>query len=80
MFSISSLAAPFRRGDRRRSALRSLHGLSAAQLADLGIPPDGIDFFVETMLAQNEHRPDARGQPAASALSRIGPFAVSSRA
>jgi uncharacterized protein YjiS (DUF1127 family) len=74
MFSLSSLVAPFRRGDRRRSAVRTLGKLTPAQLRDLGIPEGGIDFFVESMLNQNEHRAAPR-RPAA-VPARIGPFAV----
>ena len=74
MFSLSSLVAPFRRGDRRRSAVRTLGRLSPAQLRDLGIPPDGVEFFVESMLTQVEQRPLQR-RPAVIP-ARIGPFAV----
>ena len=74
MFSFSSLVAPFRRGDRRRSALRTLDRLSPAQLRDLGIPPDGVEFFVESMLTEVEQRPVQR-RPAVLP-ARIGPFAV----
>lgn len=74
MFSLSSLVAPFRRGDRRRSAVRTLGKLTPAQLRDLGIPEGGIDFFVESMLNQSEHRASAR-QPVPMP-TRIGPFAV----
>jgi uncharacterized protein YjiS (DUF1127 family) len=74
MFSLSSLVAPFRRGDRRHSAIRTLGKLSPSQLRDLGIAPGGIDFFVESMLTESE-QPAARPRPAA-APARIGPFAV----
>lgn len=66
MFARLSLFAPFRRGDTRRSAVRTLRGLCAAQLADLGITPDGIEEVVDTMLMQNEHREEAR-RPAPAA-------------
>jgi len=75
MFSRLSLFAPFRRGDTRRSATRTLRGLSAAQLADLGITPDGIDDVVDTMLLQNEHRQDLRRPAPALATYRPSAFA-----
>ena len=74
MLSLSSLVAPFRRGDRRRSAVRTLGKLSPAQLRDLGIPEGGIDLFVESMLTHNEQRA-ARQRPVA-VPARVGPFAI----
>ena len=58
MSVLTSLLTWLRKGNARRSASRSLHRLSAAELADLGIPPDRIDDVVDEMLLMNEHRRD----------------------
>lgn len=63
------LLAWFRKGSARRSASRSLYGLSRAQLADLGIPPDRIDDVVDEMLMLNEHQA-LRSAPAAAEARR----------
>ena len=56
MLTILKLLQGFREGSARRSAVRTLGSLSAAQLRDLGIPADGIDDFVGTMLAVHHSR------------------------
>ena len=69
MSALTSLLAWFRKGEARRSASRSLHRLSVAELADLGIPPDRIDDVVDEMLMMTEHCRDC----AVSARPRRGP-------
>jgi hypothetical protein len=56
MNALHNMLAAFRKGQVRRSAARSLYGLSGAQLADLGIPADRIEDVVDDMLMLNEHR------------------------
>ena len=58
MSVLTSLLTWVREGNARRSASRSLHRLSAAELADLGIPTDRIYDVVDEMLLMNEHRRD----------------------
>ena len=53
MSMLSAILAGFRRGNARRSAAHTLRGLSAAQLADIGIHPDAIDDVVSAMLANS---------------------------
>jgi uncharacterized protein YjiS (DUF1127 family) len=52
MTALSSFLAAFRRGRIRRSAVRTLRGLSSEQLADLGIASDGIGDVVDGLIAR----------------------------
>jgi hypothetical protein len=73
MSTLLSLLSGFRRGKARRAAARTLHGLSAAQLADIGIPPDRIEDVVDEMLVLNEHR---ASRPALATRAGYGHGAV----
>jgi uncharacterized protein YjiS (DUF1127 family) len=52
MIALSSFLAAFHRGRIRRSAVRTLRGLSSEQLADLGIASDGIGEVVDGLIAR----------------------------
>jgi uncharacterized protein YjiS (DUF1127 family) len=53
MTALSALFASFRRGRIRRSAAHTLRGLSAEQLADLGIASDGIEEVVNALITRD---------------------------
>jgi uncharacterized protein YjiS (DUF1127 family) len=73
MIELSSFLASFRRGRIRRSAVRALRGLSAEQLADLGIAPDRIGDAVDGLIARDATRPArTRTGPAAVGLHGLG--------
>lgn len=74
MGPIFSILAAFRRGEARRATARSLRGMSAAQLTDIGIPVDGIDDVVESMLSANEYGPAPSGRASPAGPSR--PFVL----
>lgn len=50
MLSFSSVLDCFRRGAARRSSVRALRNLSAAQLRDIGVAPDHIGEVVDAMV------------------------------
>lgn len=56
MFPLFRLITTFREGSARRSAVRTLSSLSAAQMRDLGIPSDGLDEFVGSLLTATHSR------------------------
>ena len=76
MFSPFDLLASFRQGSARRSATRALRGLTAAQLADLGITPDQIDDIVDAALQRSRAEADVAAVRAASAARRALPAAA----
>lgn len=53
MTALAALFASFRRGRIRRSAAHTLSGLSAEQLADLGIASDGIGDVVDALITRD---------------------------
>ena len=58
--------AALRKGWRRQAAIRSLQGLPDWALADIGIERGRIPASVDALLANGEHRPPARPEPAPS--------------
>jgi uncharacterized protein YjiS (DUF1127 family) len=50
MFSLSAMLEGFRKGSTRRSSIRALKGLSAAQLRDIGVAPDQIGEVIDAMV------------------------------
>lgn len=73
---LPSLFETFRRGQTRSASLHDLGGLSAAQLADIGIPPDQIGDVVDGLL-RRPHLDEIRAiGPATRAFT--GPIRASS--
>jgi uncharacterized protein YjiS (DUF1127 family) len=61
MSALQSLITLVRRNQTRRAALADLRGLSAAQLSDIGLAPDGLGDVVASMMTQTERRSAATG-------------------
>ena len=74
MTALSALFASFRRGRIRRSAAHTLRGLTAEQLADLGIASDGIEEVVDSLISRNtaSAEPGRVGSRAAAIGGPIG--------
>jgi uncharacterized protein YjiS (DUF1127 family) len=70
MTALSALFTSFRRGRIRRSAVHTLRGLSAEQLADLGIACDGIEEVVDALITRQTA--SAAPRRAGSRASAIG--------
>ncbi len=60
MLPFSDLFGAFRKGSARRSAVRTLSSLSAAQLRDIGISPDQIGDVADAMIEAGWDRPEQR--------------------
>jgi len=56
MSALQNLVSFLRRNRTRRSALADLRALSAAQLSDIGLAPDGLGDVVASMMRQTERR------------------------
>ena len=54
MFPFNALFRSLRQNHKRRSAIRDLAHLSPQQLADIGLPADGLGEVVDAMLAKPE--------------------------
>jgi uncharacterized protein YjiS (DUF1127 family) len=70
MTALLALFASFRRGRIRRSAVHTLRGLSAEQLADLGIASDGIEEVVDALITRDA--PSAAPSSVGSRAAAIG--------
>ena len=60
MFTFLHELFPFAQGDARRSAIRDLRRMPAAQRQDLGIADDQIEAVVDAMLSRQAPAPARR--------------------
>ena len=76
MSALQNLVSFLRRNRTRRSALADLRELSAAQLSDIGLAPDGLGDVVASMMRQTERRSAMAGGSAQVAVAGTAPGAL----
>ena len=76
MSALQSFVSFLRRNRTRRSALADLRGLSAEQLSDIGLAPDGLGDVVASMMRQTERRSASAGGSRQLAVAGTAPGAL----
>jgi uncharacterized protein YjiS (DUF1127 family) len=79
MSALQSLITLVRRNQTRRAALADLRRLSAEQLSDIGLAPDGLGDVVASMMTQAERRSAAAGGRARHGVSALAPGILQGR-
>lgn len=75
MLSLSTMIEGFRKGSTRRASVRALKGLSAAQLRDIGVPPDQIGEVVDAMVDSSWRLSDTAPRRSAAPVMLVSPQA-----